>query len=56
MLAAGSAPLAAMAGEFILPAVIGNTIGGVVLVALLNYGQVQHERGAGTEEKASDTT
>jgi formate/nitrite transporter FocA (FNT family) len=28
-----------------VPAVIGNTIGGVVLVALLNYGQVHHERG-----------
>jgi formate/nitrite transporter FocA (FNT family) len=33
-----------MAGRFIVPAVIGNTIGGVVLVALLNYGQVHNER------------
>jgi len=30
---------------FIVPAVIGNAIGGVVLVALLNYGQVHRERG-----------
>lgn len=29
---------------FIVPAVIGNAIGGVVLVALLNYGQVHRER------------
>jgi formate/nitrite transporter FocA (FNT family) len=42
---AGGAPLSAMAGSFIVPAVLGNTIGGVVLVALLNYGQVHHERG-----------
>jgi formate/nitrite transporter FocA (FNT family) len=40
----GRASLGAMAGGFIIPAVIGNTIGGVVLVALLNYGQVHHER------------
>jgi formate/nitrite transporter FocA (FNT family) len=29
---------------FILAAVIGNTIGGVLLVAILNYGQVVTER------------
>jgi len=43
---AGAASLGTMAGTFILPAVVGNTVGGVVLVALLNYGQVRHERGA----------
>lgn len=40
----GSASLAEMAGQFIAPAIIGNAIGGVVLVALLNYGQVRQER------------
>jgi formate/nitrite transporter FocA (FNT family) len=44
---AGDAGLGQMTSQFILPAVLGNTIGGVVLVALLNYGQVQHERGGG---------
>jgi formate/nitrite transporter FocA (FNT family) len=43
----GSASLGEIAGGFIVPAVIGNAIGGVVLVALLNYGQVQHERSTG---------
>jgi formate/nitrite transporter FocA (FNT family) len=38
--AAGAASWGAMLGEFVVPAVIGNVIGGVVLVALLNYGQV----------------
>jgi formate/nitrite transporter FocA (FNT family) len=40
----GSATLSSMIGGFIVPALIGNAIGGVVLVALLNYGQVQDER------------
>jgi formate/nitrite transporter FocA (FNT family) len=43
---AGCAPLGTMAGSFIVPAVAGNAVGGVVLVALLNYGQVHHERGS----------
>jgi formate/nitrite transporter FocA (FNT family) len=29
-----------MLGDFVVPAVIGNAIGGVLLVALLNYSQV----------------
>ncbi len=33
-----------MLGGFVLPAVIGNAIGGVLLVALLNYGQVIADR------------
>jgi formate-nitrite transporter family protein len=33
---------------FIVPAVLGNAIGGVLLVALLNYGQVAAEREGGT--------
>jgi formate/nitrite transporter FocA (FNT family) len=40
---AGSTGWAPMVG-FIAAAVIGNTIGGVLLVALLNYGQVATER------------
>ncbi len=32
-----------MIGGFVVPAVLGNTIGGVVLVALLDYAQVQRE-------------
>jgi formate/nitrite transporter FocA (FNT family) len=44
---AGASSLGAVVTTFIAPAVIGNAIGGVVLVALLNYGQIHHERGAG---------
>jgi formate/nitrite transporter FocA (FNT family) len=33
-----------MLGEFVTPSVIGNAIGGVLLVALLNYGQVAAEK------------
>jgi len=42
--ARGSAGWGAMVGDFIVPAVIGNAIGGVLLVALLNWGQVAPER------------
>jgi formate/nitrite transporter FocA (FNT family) len=41
--ATGARSLAAFFG-FFLPVLIGNTIGGVALVALLNYGQVLAER------------
>ena len=34
----------AMLRDFVAPAVLGKTAGGVVLVALLNYGQVASER------------
>jgi formate/nitrite transporter FocA (FNT family) len=37
---AGDAPLGQMAGGFLLPAILGNIVGGVALVALLNHGQV----------------
>jgi formate/nitrite transporter FocA (FNT family) len=40
-----------MEGDFIVPAVLGNAIGGVLLVALLNYGQVAPEKRA---ERRSD--
>jgi formate/nitrite transporter FocA (FNT family) len=40
---AGAASWGSMAGGFIVPAVLGNAVGGVVLVALLNYAQVKAE-------------
>lgn len=42
--AAGGAGWGEMLAGFVVPAVIGNAIGGVLLVALLNYGQVAAER------------
>ena len=41
---AGDASWSAMTGGFIVPAVLGNTVGGVVLVALLNYAQVKRDK------------
>jgi formate/nitrite transporter FocA (FNT family) len=41
--ASGGAGWGEMLSRFVLPSVIGNAIGGVVLVALLNYGQVAEE-------------
>src|ERR1700733_2643708 len=38
--ASGGAGWGQMAGSFILPAILGNIIGGILLVALLNHGQV----------------
>jgi formate/nitrite transporter FocA (FNT family) len=40
-----------MLGDFIAPAVLGNAIGGVLLVALLNYGQVAAEKQDGKDGK-----
>ncbi|HEX4440147.1 MAG TPA: formate/nitrite transporter family protein [Thermoanaerobaculia bacterium] len=40
----GDAGLAAMLGGFLVPALIGNVVGGVALVALLNHGQVKAGR------------
>jgi formate/nitrite transporter FocA (FNT family) len=51
---AGSASLGAMLGQFVAPAVIGNVIGGVVLVAVLNYGQVRAERDGSGKGDADD--
>ena len=42
--AAGDASWGPMLGSFVIPSVIGNAIGGVLLVALLNYGQVAPEK------------
>lgn len=39
----GSASWGDMIGNFIVPALLGNAVGGVVLVALLNYAQVKEE-------------
>lgn len=41
---AGEASWGAMVGGFIVPAVLGNALGGVVLVALLNYAQVKGDK------------
>ena len=41
--AAGSAAWGEMLGGFVVPSVPGNALGGVVLVALLNYAQVRSD-------------
>ena len=40
----GHATWGGMLGEFVVPAVLGNAVGGVLLVALLNYSQVAAEQ------------
>jgi formate/nitrite transporter FocA (FNT family) len=42
--ASGGAAWGEMLASFVVPSVIGNTIGGVLLVALLNYAQVAADR------------
>lgn len=42
--AAGDAAWTTMLGEFLVPALLGNIVGGVVLVALLNHGQVAESK------------
>lgn len=44
---AGSAGWGEMWGSFIAPAIVGNIIGGVLFVALLNHGQVAADRSQG---------
>jgi formate-nitrite transporter family protein len=44
---AGEASWGSMLGNFVVPSVLGNAIGGVLLVALLNYGQVAPEKEGG---------
>jgi len=44
---AGEASWGSMLGNFVVPSVLGNAIGGVLLVALLNYGQVAPEKDGG---------
>ncbi len=43
LVATGEAGLGDYFGKFFVPTLIGNVIGGVALVAALNYGQVAHE-------------
>ena len=43
----GTAGWREMAGDFVVPAILGNIIGGVLFVALLNHGQVAADRAAG---------
>ena len=45
--ASGGAGWGEMLSGFVVPAVLGNAIGGVLLVALLNYGQVASDREGG---------
>ena len=40
----GDASWGGMLGSFVAPSVLGNAIGGVLLVALLNYSQVAADR------------
>jgi formate/nitrite transporter FocA (FNT family) len=42
--ASGSVGWGATIGEFVVPAVLGNIVGGVLFVALINHGQVAAER------------
>jgi len=49
--ARGSASWGSMVGEFIVPAVLGNIVGGVLLVALLNHAQVAAEKAEKKEGK-----
>jgi formate/nitrite transporter FocA (FNT family) len=43
LVAIGQQSLGAYFGQFLIPTVIGNILGGVTLVAVLNYGQVAEE-------------
>jgi hypothetical protein len=38
-----------MVGDFVIPAVLGNAVGGVLLVAILNYAQVAPEMESETQ-------
>ena len=40
LVACGAMPLSSMLGRYLLPVLIGNTIGGVALVAFFNHAQV----------------
>jgi formate-nitrite transporter family protein len=49
--AAGHGSWGPVVWQFVVPSVIGNAIGGVLLVALLNYGQVVAEKEEGKDGK-----
>lgn len=50
---AGAGGWGEMLGGFILPAILGNIIGGVFFVALLNHGQVAADRAVKDDEEAA---
>lgn len=52
----GGTSLGAAAGEFFLPVVMGNTIGGVLLVAIVNYAQTHAGRFHGRRERGGSLT
>jgi formate-nitrite transporter family protein len=52
--AGGEAGWGAMLRDFVVPSVLGNTVGGVLLVALLNYGQVAAEREDGKGRRETE--
>jgi len=41
----GGASWGSMLGDFLVPTILGNVIGGAVLVALLNHGQTGERKG-----------
>ncbi|HEX2251040.1 MAG TPA: formate/nitrite transporter family protein [Gemmatimonadales bacterium] len=49
--AGGQATWGGMITDFVVPSVLGNALGGVLLVALLNYGQVAAEKESGRVER-----
>jgi formate/nitrite transporter FocA (FNT family) len=53
--AGGQATWGGMLGDFVAPSVLGNAIGGVLLVALLNYGQVAAEKAEGRTGGQADS-
>lgn len=51
--ATGTAGWGEMTGGFIVPALLGNAVGGVILVALFNYAQVAEEHSKKKKESAA---
>lgn len=52
----GAASLTAVAADLFLPVLLGNTVGGVVLVALLNYAQTRERRFPKKQEQGAKLT
>jgi formate/nitrite transporter FocA (FNT family) len=52
--ARGSASLGSMLGEFLVPAVAGNIVGGVLLVALFNHAQVAPQQSGAPAARTRD--
>ena len=49
----GGASVGAYFGQFLVPTVVGNTVGGVVVVALLNYAQFSEDKEGGPYKGSS---